>query len=204
MVNEPSRARRLIYSVFGENVEKKKREQIVYLNDLYTKLSKEYDENHKWNSNEANAFQHAYQSALEAYNKNGYYSHFLGFFTEWSTWNPAEIKDINKDINNNELGIKLGLDAKEKGIPIEDVAKEIIKMIKEKDPAIIIDPNDSPIKYTDPGDSFQELFKNPYFKPFIIKDTFHDKLKDIIDAAINSNAAAAAVSFLLFLLSDSS
>ena len=129
MTNVPSVSRRIIYDVFGRPVENWKQKYYKDdLNDLYTKLSKEYDENHKWNSNEANAFQHAYQSALEAYNTNGYSSHFFGFFVEWSTWNPAEIKDINKDINNNELGIRLGLDAKEKGIPIEDVAKEIISL----------------------------------------------------------------------------
>lgn len=51
MTNVPSVSRRIIYDVFGRPVENWKQKYYKDdLNDLYTKLSKEYDENHKWNS----------------------------------------------------------------------------------------------------------------------------------------------------------
>ena len=78
------------------------------LNEKYLELSKKYHV--EWDSNKANAFQHAFKSATLAYDLNEQIALEIGLFVEFATWSK-DIYDTNKDMVNNKIGIEIGKNA---------------------------------------------------------------------------------------------
>lgn len=149
----------LIYKCFGIPVEWIKKNLLRDdLNNTYNNLNKKYGE--KWDSDKANAFQHAYQSALLAYDHNENVSLGYGLFVEFATWTNDNVNDANKDMINNKTGILIAKEAKEKNISKDDLAEIIYKKIKNNEDGIIIDPNDAPIIYNSRNDILNDFIEN--------------------------------------------
>ena len=93
-----------LYKTIGVDIEKIKKPKAEELNKLYMEIAQQKGVG--WDNNKANAFQHAYQSALDLDIYDEKTAIFVGEFVEWTIWEDANIGDINKDLWNNRMGIE--------------------------------------------------------------------------------------------------
>ncbi len=132
-------SREIIFHTLGQTIQHIKSMQRGEINDLFVKFCE--SSNVSWDSEKANAFQHAYMSAKLVYEHSKEVSLFYGDIVEWATWDENEINDINKDLYNNNMGVQYALDGISNGLELKSVGSLIFESIVMNNGDFIVNKN---------------------------------------------------------------